>query len=398
MQRRSELTVPRGFSFSAVEANIRKTGRKDLALVVSETEAVMSGVFTTNKVKAAPVKVDMMRIRSGNGRAIVVNSGNANACTGERGTRDALDICGMIASPLGANAKQVYICSTGVIGTPLPMERITQKIPELVGGIGKSSLHDVAEAIMTTDTFPKIAGRILDIDKRKISIAGVCKGAGMIAPHMATMLCFLMTDALIERKALDSALRHAVDDSFNKITVDGDRSTNDTVLVMANGMAGNRIICEGSRTFRTFTLRLSEVTEELSRLIVKDGEGATKLIEIVVKNAKSRGDAEKAAFTIADSLLVKTALYGSDANWGRIMAAIGYSGIVFQEERCDISICNVKVCRKGITTGREIEAAGMLKAREVGIVVDLHIGNASAKVLSCDLTEEYVRINAEYRT
>jgi glutamate N-acetyltransferase/amino-acid N-acetyltransferase len=398
MQRRSELTVPRGFSFSAVEANIRKTGRKDLALVVSETEAVMSGVFTTNKVKAAPVKVDMMRIRSGNGRAIVVNSGNANACTGERGTRDALDICGMIASPLGANAKQVYICSTGVIGTPLPMERITQKIPELVGGIGKSSLHDVAEAIMTTDTFPKIAGRILDIDKRKISIAGVCKGAGMIAPHMATMLCFLMTDALIERKALDSALRHAVDDSFNKITVDGDRSTNDTVLVMANGMAGNRIICEGSRTFRNFTLRLSEVTEELSRLIVKDGEGATKLIEIVVKNAKSRGDAEKAAFAIADSLLVKTALYGSDANWGRIMAAIGYSGIVFQEERCDISICNVKVCRKGITTGREIEAAGMLKAREVGIVVDLHIGNASAKVLSCDLTEEYVRINAEYRT
>jgi glutamate N-acetyltransferase / amino-acid N-acetyltransferase len=398
MQRKSELTVPRGFSFSAVEANIRKTGRKDLALVVSETEAVMSGVFTTNKVKAAPVKVDMMRIRSGNGRAIVVNSGNANACTGERGTRDALDICGMVASPLGANAKQVYICSTGVIGTPLPMERITQKIPELIGGIGKSSLHDVAEAIMTTDTFPKIAGRILDIDKRKISIAGVCKGAGMIAPHMATMLCFLMTDALIERKALDSALRHAVDDSFNKITVDGDRSTNDTVLVMANGMAGNRIICEGSRTFRNFTLRLSEVTEELSRLIVKDGEGATKLIEIVVKNAKSRGDAEKAAFTIADSLLVKTALYGSDANWGRIMAAIGYSGIVFQEERCDISICNVKVCRKGITTGREIEAAVMLKAREVGIVVDLHIGNASAKVLSCDLTEEYVRINAEYRT
>jgi glutamate N-acetyltransferase / amino-acid N-acetyltransferase len=393
-----EVVVPRGFSFSTAEAAIKKPGRKDLALIFSEKEAVITGLFTTNEVKAAPVRIDMERIRLGKGQVIVVNSGNANACTGERGIRDALEISGMVALSIGVKAERVFICSTGVIGMPLPIERITQKIPELISGIGKSSIHDAAAAIMTTDTFPKIAGRVIEIGKVRVNITGMCKGAGMISPDMATMLCFLMTDALIERKALSRALRDAVDDSFNKITVDGERSTNDTVLAMANGMAGNRVIRDGSRAFRTFASGLSGVTEELSRLIVKDGEGATKLIEVIIKNAKSRGDAERAAFDIANSLLVKTAIYGNDANWGRIMAVLGYAGIAVQEDKCDISIGRVKVCRNGIATGRDREAADMLKADEVRIVVDLHMGNASSKVLTCDLTEEYVRTNAEYRT
>ncbi len=393
-----QKSSPKGFHFSTVEAAIKKPGRKDLSLIYSEREAVMAGMFTANKIKAAPVRLDMKRIRSGKGRAIIANSGNANACTGEKGIKDAIRMTDLVAKGLKLSSKTVYACSTGVIGAPLPMERVLQKIPALVEGLGEHSIHDAASAIMTTDTFPKVVSKKLRIENKMVTIAGMCKGAGMICPNMATMLCFIVTDVKIGRPALNTALRSAVGKSFNQITIDGDMSTNDTVLIMANGMADNNEVKIYSAEFRTFESALSDVTLELSRLIVKDGEGATKLVEVEVRNARSRKDADRAAFAIANSLLVKTALYGNDANWGRIMAAIGYSGITVDENKTDIYFGRVKTVKGGLSTGKDKEAADVLKKKEVKLTVDLHLGKAASKVLTCDLTEGYVRINAEYRT
>jgi glutamate N-acetyltransferase/amino-acid N-acetyltransferase len=390
--------VPKGFLFSAVEAAIKKPGRKDLALIYSETEANMAGAFTTNMVKAAPVCVDISKIQSGKGQAIIINSGNANACTGKKGMRDAMEMTRLVAQGLKLKTSRVYISSTGVIGAPLPMERIRTRMHDLRAGLGKFSIHDVAHAIMTTDTFPKVISRTVEMDGKTGTITGICKGAGMICPHMATMLCFLMTDIAVNQRTLDKTLRDAVKRSFNRITVDGDMSTNDTVLIMANGMLGNPEITGKSKSYRVFHDVLSDVTYELSKLIARDGEGATKFIEIEVKGARSETDAEKAAFSVANSNLVKTALYGNDANWGRIMAALGYSGIGFAEEKTDIYIGKVNVVRRGLSNGKDEEANKVLKGKDIRIIIDLHLGRSSARVLTCDLTEEYIRVNATYRT
>ncbi|MCL0083246.1 bifunctional glutamate N-acetyltransferase/amino-acid acetyltransferase ArgJ [Thermodesulfovibrionales bacterium] len=395
---RRELYIPEGFLFSSVEAAIKGPGKRDLALIYSVVESSIWGMFTTNRVKAAPVRLCMRMIKTGRGQAIVVNSGNANACTGEQGMRDAVEMAELAAGLLKLRNNRVFVCSTGVIGRPMPMEKIRPKISELVGNIGTASIMDVATAIMTTDTFQKIISRQIEIGGRRVTILGICKGAGMISPNMATMLCFIMTDADIERVAAKTALEIAVKKSFNRITVDGDMSTNDTTLLMANGMAGNDLIQLNSREFKEFSSMLSDITYELSKMIVRDGEGATKLIEVKIKNSKSGHDAEKGAFAVANSLLVKTAIYGNDANWGRIMSALGYSGIAIKEEKIDISFNGLKVVERGIGTGRDREADERLKAREISIVIDLHLGKETAKVLTCDLTEEYVRINAEYRT
>lgn len=392
------ILQPKGFLFSAVEAAIKKPGRKDLALIFSEREAVISGMFTKNNVKAAPVKLDMKRIKSGKGQAIIVNSGNANACTGKQGMNDAIEMTEMTAKTLGVKADKVYVCSTGVIGTPLPMERIRPKITELADNLGRRTIDDVAAAIMTTDTFPKAVSKVIKIDGKTITISGICKGAGMICPNMATMLCFIVTDSNIDKSAIDKALKKAVQKSFNRITIDGDMSTNDTVLIMANGLAGNSLIRLHSKEFNKFTDAVSNITYELSKMIVKDGEGATKLVEIEVKNAKNESDAEKGAFAIANSMLVKTAIYGNDANWGRIMAALGYSGIAIKEEKTDIFLNGLKIVSKGMGTGKDKEANEKLKNKDIKIVVDLHLRRGAAKVLTCDLTEDYVKINAEYRT
>jgi glutamate N-acetyltransferase/amino-acid N-acetyltransferase len=390
--------TPKGFLFSTAETAIKNPGCKDLALIYSEVEANIAGTFTTNKIKAAPVKLDIKKIRSGRGQAILINSGNANACTGRKGIQDAIDMVRLVANGLNIKPSLVYISSTGVIGTPMPMERIRPKITEIINNLGMSTIEDVAEAIMTTDTFPKIVGKKVRIGSKIGSIVGICKGAGMIWPDMATMLCFIMTDAAVDQKTLDKALNDAIKSSFNRITIDGDRSTNDTVLIMANGMIGNPKITEKSESYGVFKKSLCEVTYELSRLIVKDGEGATKFIEIEVKGARSKADAEKAAFAVANSNLVKTAIHGSDANWGRIMAALGYSGIKVKEEKIDIYFGKVKVASKGLTTGKDKEAIRVLKGKDIRIVIDLHLGGSSAKVLTCDLTEEYIRVNAAYRT
>jgi glutamate N-acetyltransferase/amino-acid N-acetyltransferase len=389
---------PKGFLFSTAEAAIKKPGRKDLALIYSEGSAVMSGMFTTNKVKAAPVRLDMKRIASGRGQAVLVNSGNANACTGTRGMADAVEMTDLVAKGLNLDANMVYTCSTGVIGARMPMGRMRQGVLELVQSLGKGTIHDVASAIMTTDTFPKVVSRRIKVGKMTGTVTGICKGAGMICPNMATMLCFLMTDIAIEQPALTRALRDAVEKSFNAITVDGDMSTNDTVLIMANGMAGNSAIRENTMVLKRFSSAVSDIACHLSRMIVKDGEGATKIVEVEVRNAKSKRDAKKAALAIANSLLVKTALYGNDANWGRIMAALGYSGITMKEELTDISLGKVRLVTHGIGTGKDREASRVLRGNEIKIGVNLRLGTASATVLTCDLTEEYVRINAEYRT
>ena len=392
------VTVPRGFLFSTVEAAIKKPGRKDLAMIYSEHESVMAGMFTTNSVKAAPVKLGMKLIRKGTGRAVIVNSGNANACTGAQGMEDAVEMGKLAAEVKGIKAYEVYVCSTGVIGTPMPMDRIRPKIYELVGGLGKATIDDVATAIMTTDTFPKIVAKRKKIGSKVITMTGICKGAGMIQPNMATMLSFIVTDAVVEKLALDGALRRAVGRSFNRITIDGDMSTNDTVLIMANGAAGNEMIKMKSKGYKVFEGALTELAYELSELIVRDGEGATKLVEVEVRNAKSERDAEKGAFAIANSLLVKTAIYGNDANWGRLIAALGYSGIALKEEKTDIYLNGLLVARNGMTTGVDKEANERLKDKRIKIVADLHLGRGNAKVLTCDLTEGYVKINAEYRT
>jgi glutamate N-acetyltransferase/amino-acid N-acetyltransferase len=390
--------TPKGFLFSTVKAAIKKPGRKDLAIIFSEVQANVAGTFTNNNVKAAPVQIDIKRIKSGRGQAIIVNSWNANACTGKKGLNDALEIIRSVGAGLKIKPSLIYICSTGVIGTLLPMERIKPKISELINNLGKSALKDVAEAIMTTDTFTKMVTSKVKVGRKTGCIAGICKGAGMICPHMATLLCFLITDIAVEQKTLDRALHDAVENSFNMITVDGDRSTNDTVLMMANGMLGNSHITEKSESYPSFKKALFNITQELSRLIVRDGEGATKFIEIEVKGAKSKKDARNAAFAVANSNLVKTAIYGNDANWGRIMSALGYSGIAMKEDRIDVYFGKIKIVGRGVGTGRDKEANEILKKKDIKIIIDLKLGKSSARVFTCDLTEQYVKVNAAYRT
>ncbi len=398
MNKLSDNKLPQGFFFSVTEAAIKKPGRKDLALIFSEVESAIAGTFTTNTVKAAPVQLCMQKIKSGRGQAVIVNSGNANACTGKQGIKDARAMVSAASKQLGINTGLTYICSTGVIGTPMPLQRILPAIGPLSGGLGNASFDDIARAIMTTDTFPKITARQIKIQGKQGTIAGICKGAGMIAPNMATMLCFILTDIAVEKKTLHAALKNAVGKSFNRITIDGDMSTNDTALIMANGVLGNKPLTKNSSEFPVFQKALDELTYDLSKLIVKDGEGATKLVEVVVKNAKSEKDAQQAAMAIANSSLVKTAIYGNDANWGRIMAAVGYSGIKFNQEKTDVYFNKIKVVKNGIMNNKDKEATEEMKKKELKITVDLHAGKASVKVLTCDLTEDYIKINAEYRT
>lgn len=394
---RKSIVVP-GFSFASTSAGIKEAGRKDLALIFSENTAVTSGVFTTNNIKAAPVKLAIDNITSHKGRAVIINSGNANACTGKQGMKDALETAEKTAEELGVPPELVYVSSTGVIGRPLPIKKITKAVPELAGKLSPLSIDDAASAIMTTDTFAKTASRKIKINGKTGTIAGIAKGSGMICPNMATMLCFIVTDIAVTPGALDSALRESVNTSFNRLTVDNDMSTNDTVMIMANGALGNKPITKSSPLYRQFKNALSEVTYELSRMIARDGEGATKLIEIVIKGAATEPDAEKAAMSIANSMLVKTAIYGKDPNWGRIIAAAGYSGAKLNENRLNIFLNKVKLVSNGTGTGKEKTAAQLLSGREINITVDLGAGSKTAKVLTCDLTEGYININAHYTT
>jgi len=390
-----KLTIP-GFRFSGISAGIKKTGKKDIALICSDVPAITAGVFTINKIKAAPVKLDMQRIALGKGQAIIINSGNANACTGSQGLKDAQEMAELTAKELGISSKLVYVASTGIIGKPLPMQKLRIAIPKAVKRLSYLSIKEAASAILTTDTFPKIAFKKITLMGQTGTIAGIAKGAGMICPSMATMLCFIVTDIAVEQRALDSALRTVVKKSFNRLTIDNDMSTNDTVLVMTNGLLKNKPITKKTPFYKSFESALYDVTSNLSRMIAIDGEGATKLIEILVKGAKTESDAEMVAKAIANSFLVKTAIYGEDPNWGRLMAAIGYSGAEIKEDKINITINNCKVVKNG--AGINKIPPRLLSRKEVLIIVDIGVGRKEAKVLTCDLTEDYVKINAHYRT
>lgn len=390
----------KGFKFAAAEAAIKKPGRLDLALLYSETPAAVAAVFTTNKVKAAPVLLDEERVKSGRAQALVVNSGNANACTGAQGMADAMETARRVADCLQIPEESVLVASTGVIGQPLPMDRLSGAIPALVAKCGSSTLADIAAAIMTTDTFPKMASRSGVAGGVGYTVAGVAKGAGMIMPNMATMLAFIVTDAAVEPTFLRECFRSANDSSFNAITVDGDTSTNDTSLIMANGAAGNELICAGTPEAAEFAANLNDLLLSLAKLIVKDGEGATKFVTINVSGAVSDAEAKQAAMAVANSSLVKTAFFGQDANWGRIFAAVGYSGINVEQLQTELFFDDVQMVKDGLFAGGDAEARGteVLKKAEFSVNVDLHLGGGSATVYTSDLSYEYVKINADYRT
>ena len=390
----------KGFQFAATQAAIKKPGRLDLALIFSEKPAHVAAVFTTNRVKAAPVILSQERVRGGRCQAVLVNSGNANACTGGKGMEDALASTRAVAEGLGIPDEAVLVASTGVIGQPLPMDRLLAGVPAVVEGLGSNTLADVAAAIMTTDTFPKLESRSGSSGGKVYSIAGVAKGAGMIMPNMATMLAFIVTDAAVDPVWLARVFREANDASFNMISVDGDTSTNDTSLILANGAAGNPPLDDASTDGAQFVALLNEVLLSLAKQIVRDGEGATKFVEIRVQGAGSPADAKKAAMAIANSCLVKTAFFGQDANWGRIVAAVGYSGAAMDPDRVELCFDQVKMVKNGVFVGGDAEARGteVLKKKEFSVTVDLNLGAGSAVVYTSDLSYDYVKINADYRT
>ncbi len=397
---KSDIQGVAGFSFAACSAGIKKSGKPDLALIVSETPARCAGVFTTNKVVAAPVLLSAPRIRKGQCQAILVNSGNANACTGAQGMQDALRCGALAGEALGIAEDLVAVSSTGVIGAPLPVARFEAAMAPLAGKLAENCIDVVAQAIMTTDSFAKVSGAAGEAGGKPYTILGVAKGAGMIHPNMATMLGFVMTDAELEPAFIDAALRGAVDRSFNSITVDRDTSTNDMVLLLANGKAGNPAIAVGSPEAQQFCERLDAVLLDLAKMIVRDGEGATKLVRIHVCGAKDDAEAKQAACSVATSNLVKTAFFGEDANWGRIIAAVGYSGSEVDPDRIEIRFGDVSVVRHGVTTGAELEAKAteVLKTPEFTVTVDLNLGGGKADYYTSDLTYDYVKINADYRT
>jgi glutamate N-acetyltransferase/amino-acid N-acetyltransferase len=392
-----KLEVP-GFVAGAVAAGIKKDGKKDLGVICSEVPACAAGVFTTNKIQAAPVLLGKERIKSGRCQAIVANSGNANACTGKRGIEDAEAVTRSAAINLGIPEELVLVASTGVIGLHLDVDSIEDVMPGLAGGLHAAGLNDVAEAIMTTDTFPKAISKQGHVGEKIFTIAAVAKGAGMIHPDMATMLCFVCTDIDAEPDLLRRALNDAVHKSFNAITVDGDTSTNDMVLLLANGLSGLHL--KEASIATAFQSALDEILFALALEIVKDGEGATKQVSICIQGASDEGGARQVAYTVANSPLVKTALFGEDANWGRIMAAIGRAGVPINPETIDISFDSVNVVKDGQGCGKEAEgdAAEVLKTDRFTITVDLKMGSGASTVHTCDLSTDYVRINADYRS
>jgi glutamate N-acetyltransferase/amino-acid N-acetyltransferase len=390
----------KGFRFSTVEAAVKKPGRLDFALVYSEAPAAAAAVFTTNKVVAAPVLLSKERIAGGRCQALVVNSGNANACTGAQGMADARETTRLVAAGLHVAEELVQVCSTGVIGQRLPMDRLSAAVPALVAGLGQKSLDDLAAAIMTTDTFPKTSVRQGAVNGVPYTIAGTAKGAGMIMPNMATMLAFIITDAAVEPAWLRQIFIRAVDCSFNAITVDGDTSTNDTALIMANGAAGTPLLQEGTPGAEEFATLVHEVLLDLAKAIVRDGEGATKFVRVTVTGAASDADAKRAAMAVANSCLVKTAFFGQDANWGRIFCAVGYSGAEVDQSRAELFFDDVQMVKDGLFVGGDAEARGtdVLKQPEFSVKVNLHLGTGEATIYTSDLSYEYVKINADYRT
>jgi glutamate N-acetyltransferase/amino-acid N-acetyltransferase len=392
------IATARGFRAAGVSAGIKASGGLDLALIVSDAPAQAAAVFTTNKAIAAPVIVSREHLSRSGGtvRAIVVNSGCANACTGEEGVKVARDTTAEVARLVSCPAEQVLVASTGVIGVSLPFEKIRAGLPAALGALGADQGPLAARAIMTTDPFPKESATHIRLGGRDVAIGGMAKGSGMIEPMMATMLGFVTTDAAVPTALLDRALREAVDLTFNAITVDGECSTNDCVMLLANGASGATV---DEANYAAFTAGLTAVCRELALGIVRGGEGATKLVTVQVSGAASSDEARKAAKAIANSPLVKTAIHGGDPNWGRLIAVAGRAGVAFELDRAAVAIGSTVLFKDGRPhDDKAPEAAEYLKGKELTVSVDLGAGRASSTVWTCDLSAEYVRINADYRT
>ena len=400
---KGNIATPQGFRAAATSAGIKQEpGALDLALIVSDApETTAAALFTTNRVVAAPVTVSRENLRRSRGqvRAIVVNSGIANTCTGPAGLRTSRATARAVGKLFGFAADQVLVSSTGVIGLALDPKLILDRLPTLKENLSREKADQVARAMMTTDTVPKSVVLSGKIGGKRVHIAGVTKGAGMIHPRMATMLCYLTTDLAVEPRALQGMLREAVNESFNRITVDGDTSTNDTVAILANGAAGLPLIRRGSTHYGTLLAGLKQICRRLAQMIVADGEGARRLIEIEVRGARNAREAEQVGRAIANSPLVKTALTGADPNWGRFICATGYSGARVDADKIEIRVGGLTLCHKGRPAPfAEADASRRMDQKEVHLLVDLHQGKASARLWTCDLTEEYIRLNALYRT
>jgi len=392
--------LPAGFRAAGVRCGIKKKGL-DLALIASDVPAAVAGVFTRSTVVGAPVELCRARVPRRTARGVIVNAGVANVAMGERGRRNARAMARAAATQLACDEEDVLVASTGVIGQPLPLDRIRDALPRLGEALSTDGLPRAARAIMTTDTFPKLAHARTRLDGHWVTVSGIAKGSGMIEPDLATMLSFLCTDAAISPRALQSILREVAGETYNCLTVDGEGSTSDTVLLFANGQAGNPTLRGGrSASVRRFTRALLEVCEDLVRKLARDGEGATKLVVVRVTGAKNAEQADRAARRIANSLLVKTALFGGDPNWGRILQTVGAGRIQLDERRTEVRLCDVPVFRNGASAGpgARKRAAKGLAAQEVEIAIDLASGRGEARLYSCDLSYEYVKVNAEYTT
>ena len=394
------ITAVAGIRAAGLHAGIKAADAKDVALIVTDAPATAAGVFTKNSVTAAPVLVCREHLSDGTAQAVIVNSGNANACTGEVGMANARRMAAATAEQLGIDVNLVLVSSTGVIGQQLPMDTIESGIQAAADALSTEGGANAAEAIMTTDTHPKSVAVEIEIDGTPVRIGGIAKGSGMIAPNMATMLSYLTTDARINAETLQSALNRVADDTYNLLTVDTDRSTNDTVLILATGHANNADISTADgEEYETFCEGLQFVCTELVKMLARDGEGATKLVEVIVKHAKNRGDAEKAARAVAESPLVKTAVFANDANWGRIMMAIGKSGAEFDPYQVDVWLADYRLVKNGMDAGYDEDKATALFAEDpVRITIDLRAGDTEITMWTCDYSYDYIRINADYRT
>ena len=397
------VTTPKGFKASGITAGLKQSGSRDMAAIFSEVPANAAGSFTSSLFAAAPVVLDKEHLAGGVCRAVIINSGNANACTGEQGYKDAVRMAEVTGAELGIPKEVVLVSSTGRIGTPMPMGIIENGIIKAVKALSDDGGHDAAEAIMTTDTVPKECCVSVDIDGKTVTIGGMVKGAGMIDPNLtvphATMLGYITTDAAVEQGFLNSLLKNGVESSFNRITVDGDMSTNDTVLLLANGIAENSPLNENHSEAEQFRKALFYVLEQLAKAIVLDAEGGTKFVTVKVENAKSAEDAKLCAEAIANSMLCKTAWFGGDPNWGRILAAAGYSGAGFPPNKVNLFYDDKPVVVNGEDAGTsEKELEKVLQKDSFSVIVDLKCGDTSYEVWTNDISYEYVKINAEYHT
>ncbi len=398
MKNKTKISVP-GFLANGISVGIKKQDEKDLGLIYSTVPAKVAAVFTKNSFKAAPLLINEERIKKGLAQAIITNSGCANAATGKEGLRDALVVSDALSKELKIREELILLGSTGVIGKRLPVKKIESGIGKLVKGLNETGIEDAETAMMTTDKYPKIAIRKGVVGARDITICGIAKGAGMIEPNMATLLTYVMTDALIDYKALNTVFHQAINSTFNSISVDGCMSTNDMAVILANGLAGNNPLEKVQARLQLFRDMLTDVLMELCQAVVKDGEGATKFISIMVKGAKSKSDARCAAYAIANSNLVKTAIFGEDPNWGRVIAALGASGIPVEKEKVSLNLGNILVFSQNSPTNVNMnKLKEVFKKDRIDIEVDLGAGDKSYYVYASDLSYDYVKINAEYST